>query len=289
MQKRLNDIVQSSKEARDEPGSLPFRVSVMLLLQRELMKSKLDLARIDALINQDPSLAATLLAHTNRLLPHEVSSVAHALALMDSSQLEVLFVNSGAGSYTSKLARGFAAAEWCDYSVQTARVARSLAIDIGFPGALAYTAGLLHATGELVMHLFPRTEVRELDEAVSPFNLYRRHYEVEKLGYSYARFSTSLASTWQLPHLLIKAIQDHEDPFARKNYHPLTSILHLAVWRVRVMWDKQADVSDASLHATYPAEVALAIGLDMDMVLQRDSLNWSDAWQEPPPILNELA
>lgn len=278
MQKRLNDIVQSSKEVRDEPGKLPFRVSVMLLLQRELSKTKLDLARIDALINQDPSLAAIILAHTNKLLPHEVSSVAHALALMDSSQLVPLFLQGGTGSYTSKLARGFPAAQWCDYSVQTARVARSLAIDIGFPGALAYTAGLLHATGELVMHIYPREEVRLLDTIISPFDLYRRHYEVEKMGYSYAQFSTKLAITWSLPPLLVKAIQDHEDPFGKKNYHPLTSILHLAVWRVRAMWNKPSDVSDTSLHSTYPAEVALAIGLDMDMVLQRDSLNWADAW-----------
>ena len=280
MLNRANLHIKHDQPTREEPGRLPYRVGVMLLLQHELQKTSLDLAKIDSLINQDPALAAIVLARANRVLPRGIACVAQGLALMDTSMLAALFEKTATTSYTSKLARGFPAAEWCDYSVQVAKVSRSLAIDIGYPGALAYTAGLMHATGELVMHLYPRGEVRELDTHISPFHLYRRNYEIDRLGYSYSLFSSRLAERWGLPSLLVKAIEHHEDPFASENFHPLTSLLHLAVWRVRATWDRHMDVSEASLNASYPAEVALALGLDMDMVLQKDGMNWMDAWRE---------
>lgn len=269
---KLKHFVKDTRSAYVEPGWLPYRASVLLLLQQELGKEHPSLLRINSLVAQDPALTALVLAHVNRELSLELGSAAQALALLDTGNIARLLLDKQSHSYATRLKWGFPAAAWCDYSVQVAEVARSLAVDLGLSGAEAYTCGLLHATGELVMHLFPRQEVRTLDTEVDVFCLERSQHEKRVLGYSYAKFSNKLASQWALPETIVKAISHHEAPFKYGNYLPMTCVLHLAVWRVRA--DKEAAQDNQVYGRTFPFEVALALDMDMDMVLQQDAFDW---------------
>jgi hypothetical protein len=46
----------------------------------------------------------------------------------------------------------------------------------------------------------------------------------------------------------------------------------LAAWRARA---KEVELDENALAVSYPGEVGLALGLDIDMVLQQDPLDWS--------------
>jgi hypothetical protein len=55
-------------------------------------------------------------------------------------------------------------------------------------------------------------------------------------------------------------------------YEPLAGVIHLATWRARA---REAGLSDRALAVTFPGAVGEVLGLDIDMVLQQDPIDWS--------------
>ena len=84
---------------------------------------------------------------------------------------------------------------FCFYynSLTTAKLARSLA-GLGHHNQIAaYTAGLLHALGELQMHLAAPQAMAPINALVSPLDLRRSKIEQHLLGYCYGQVSAGLA------------------------------------------------------------------------------------------------
>ena len=52
--------------------------------------------------------------------------------------------------------------------------------------------------------------------------------------------------------------------------------MHLAMWRARA---RQARLTENAMTVTFPSLVAEVMGLDIDLVLQQDPIDWS--LQEP--------
>jgi hypothetical protein len=55
-------------------------------------------------------------------------------------------------------------------------------------------------------------------------------------------------------------------------YEPLAGVIHLASWRAR---GKEAALTERGLAVTFPGDVGLALGLDIDMVMQQDPFDWA--------------
>ena len=49
-------------------------------------------------------------------------------------------------------------------------------------------------------------------------------------------------------------------------------MIHLASWRARA---REAELSENELTVSFPGEVGLTLGLDIDMVLQQDPIDWT--------------
>ena len=77
------------------------------------------------------------------------------------------------------------------------------------------------------------------------------------------------------------ALHHQHAPFDNHAYEPLAGVLHLASWRARA---REAGWGDKEMAVTFPGEVGLVLGLDIDMVLQQDPIDWlarpepEDAW-----------
>ena len=136
----------------------------------------------------------------------------------------------------------------------------------------AYTAGLLHAVGELVIHLADPDKAQAVNTLVAPFDLRRDKIEQRIFGYSYGHVTAGCARRWQLPEVVIDALQYQAAPFDNNVYEPLAGVIHLAAWGARA---REAELSDKELAVSFPGEVGLALGLDIDMVLQQDPIDWT--------------
>ena len=158
------------------------------------------------------------------------------------------------------------------YSLNVAKLARALAGTVRKNPATAFAAGLVHAVGELVLHMGLPVEMAGLNQQLLPLDLRRARMETKRLGFCYADVGAGCARKWQFPDRIVEALQYQIAPFDGGVYEPLAGILHLAVWRARA---KEVELDENALAVSYPGEVGLALGLDIDMVLQQDPMDWS--------------
>jgi HD-like signal output (HDOD) protein len=157
------------------------------------------------------------------------------------------------------------------YSLTVAKLARSFAGLTRQNQGAAFTCGLIHAVGELVMHVGMPVEVRLLDKEISPLDLRRARAELHRFGYCYAQVSAGYARKWLFPQPMVDALEHQYAPFDNNVYEPLAGVIHLAAWRVRA---KEAKLSESALAVSFPGEVGEVLDLDIDMVLQQDPFDW---------------
>lgn len=240
----------------------------------ELAHAEPSLRRLSQLFGTDPALAARLLELANSptfQLPGQIAGIPEALALLGTAQLRTLVTSAPLGT-TSRSVPGVNMQQFWRYSLNTAKLARSLAGIVHHNQIAAYTAGLLHALGELVIHLAYPEKAQSVNTLVAPFDLRRDKIEQRIFGYSYGQVTAGCARRWQLPEVVIDALQHQHAPFDNKVYEPLAGVIHLAAWRARA---REAELNEKELAVSFPGEVGLALGLDIDMVLQQDPIDWT--------------
>jgi HD-like signal output (HDOD) protein len=159
-----------------------------------------------------------------------------------------------------------------DYSLNVARVSRSLAGVVRQNQQAAFTCGLIHAFGELAMHLAMPEETAKLSEKYGPLDMRRATVERQTFGYSYANVSAGFARQWHFPQVMVDALEHQYAPFENNVYEPLAGVIHLAAWRAR---GKDGNYNERALAVSFPGSVGVVLGLDIDMVLQQDPFDWA--------------
>ncbi|MGB4927023.1 MAG: HDOD domain-containing protein, partial [Giesbergeria sp.] len=190
---------------------------------------------------------------------------------VDTAQPRQLVATAPLGT-TSRSVPGINMQQFWRYSLHTAKIARSLAGHVHHNQAAAYTAGLLHGLGEIVIHLAEPERAQSLNTLVAPLDLRRCKLELRIFGFSYGRVTGALAKRWQLPQTVVDALNYQHAPFENNTYEPLAGILHLAAWRVRA---RESGLDEREMAVTFPDEVGLPLGLDIDRVLSQDPIDWT--------------
>lgn len=253
--------------------AMPSIPKVMALLMSELVGNRQDLRRIDLLLGSDPALATRVLQAANApmfKLAGQIHSVAEALVVLRLGQVQAM-VSQAASQASFKAVPGLQLPKFWAYSQDTARVSRSLAGLLRLNQQAATSCGLIHAVGELAMRLAMPQAVA-LDATCPVFELKRERLEIQTLGFGYTQVSAGLAAQWHFPALLVNALAFAHAPFDNNAYEPLAGVLHLAIWRARA---KQLGLTPNALAVSFPSPVAEVLGLDIDMVLQQDPIDWS--------------
>ena len=257
-----------------QPVALPSLPRTVALLMNELAQREPSLRRLNLLFGSDPVLAARLLELANapaHQLTRQVAGISEALVLLGSAPLQTLVSSATLGT-AARAVQGINLQQFWRYSLHTAKLARSLAGVVFQNPTAAYTAGLLHGLGELLIHLGNPQKAQSMNTLVLPLDMRRGKIEQRILGYSYTHVSAALAQRWLLPQVVVDALQYQAAPFENTAYEPLAGVIHLAAWRVR---GREAGLSERELAVTFPGEIGLMLGLDIDMVLQQDPIDWT--------------
>lgn len=256
------------------PIVLPSIPKVIALLLSELDRPEPDLKQITQLISADPVLTTRVLQTANApqfRLSGKVHSATEALAILELSHIRQMAAQA-ASAASLKGVPGIHLPQFWAYSLNVAKLARSLAGVTRQNQGAAFTCGLVHAIGELVMHAGMPSEMASLDREVGPLELKRAKAEFYRFGYCYAHVGAGYARQWMLPQPIIDALEHQYAPFDNNVYEPLAGVIHLAAWRARA---REANLSERALAVTFPGEVGEVLDLDIDMVLQQDPFDWS--------------
>ncbi len=263
--------------------NLPSIPKVVALLLSELDRDEPDLKKITQLISTDPALTTRLLQISNSgyfQLSKTINSVSESLAILGLAHVRSMAAAAASGA-SLKGVPGVNLQQFWNYSLDVAKVSRSLAGVVRQNQQAAFTCGLIHAVGELAMHLAMPGDIAELNHEIPPLDLRRDKAEMVAFGYCYAQVGAGYARKWQFPQPIIDALEHQCEPFEKNAYEPLAGVIHLATWRARA---RQAGLTQRALAVTFPGEVGEVLELDIDMVLQQDPIDWSAQTQGRPLI-----
>lgn len=252
---------------------LPSIPQMIALLLNELAHEEPDLKKISQLISTDPALTVRLLQLSNSgyfKLSGQIHSVSESLAILGLGHVRTMAAAAASGA-SFKLVHGINLQRFWAYSQDVAKLARSLAGMVRQHQQAAFTCGLIHAIGELAVHMVMPEAAVALNTQVAPFDLKRASAERATFGFNYAQVGAGLASKWHFPQIMVDALEHQYAPFEHDVYEPLAGLIHLATWRARA---REANLSERGLAVTFPGAVGEVLGIDIDMVLQEDSFDW---------------
>lgn len=150
----------------------------------------------------------------------KVTSVDEAVLLIGHEQIMriVLTLSLGGPMAAPMEAYAFEANELWRHSLSTAFVAECLAKDglvAGVDPAAAFTAGLLHDIGKVAFNQVLSPDLLErLRHQISDHGRSRVEAERDVVGTDHAEVGGRLLATWELPALIVEAVERHHSPEA---------------------------------------------------------------------------
>jgi HD-like signal output (HDOD) protein len=256
------------------PRALPAMPRAVTDLLAEMNKEDPSPKRVGELISRDLSLTTRVLRLSNSAffrVSRRIGSADEAVALLGMTHVRSLVMAAALGS-GFKNVPGIDLKQFWRYSLRVADISRSLASLLGQNPGNAFTAGLIHSVGILIMHIVMPEEMVQLDMRTPPLDLDRATGEIALFGYSYADVGAGMIEKWQFPQEMVASLKNQINPFEGEAYDTLGGLLHIASWRARA---EELQLDSNGLATTFPDMVGLTLGLDMDSVLGKDPEEWS--------------
>ena len=252
-----------------QPNTLPSAPKVVRRLMETFNQENVDLLYAASLIEDDPVLTAKLLKMANSAffgLHRSVSNARDAINVMGLIKVRALVIGASLGDGFHSVG-GVNLNQFWRYSLNAANLSRYIALPIKIDESTAFTAGLVHGIGELMMHVGMPEAMLDLDRSIPMLDLKRARAEQGLFGYSYAEVGAALAREWRFPKKMVDAIQHQTAPFDNDVYEPIAGVVHVASWRARA---QELCLGSEGLINTYPDPVGVALGIDPDILIGED-------------------
>ncbi len=189
---------------------------------------------INKVLNQDQSMTARVLRLANSAYygyARRIASVTDAVVLLGFNTIRSIVLAAAVSEMLNKKYEGYALEEgelW-RHSQACAIIARTVARRSKFMQLdAAYTAGLLHDIGKVILNHFMKNAYHEVVDLVESREMPFMEAEEEILGFTHALVGSRVAEKWNLPPQLVEAIAYHHYPDKAVTNPKLTAIVHLA-------------------------------------------------------------
>ena len=197
---------------------LPVLSSFVLRFQHLLSSPNCNTVQIAELLSEDPVVTGRIIRLANSPLFHrykEVTSVREAVVFLGLEQVrEVVLSLSIISLFPLKAGeKCFDTHLFWHHSLSSAHIARHLAgaYSLASPEE-AYTAGLLHDIGKILLnHFFPEEYGKVVQKALQMGGNYLA-YEREVFGADHCEVGEALALKWALPLELTATLRFHHNP-----------------------------------------------------------------------------
>ncbi len=182
-----------------------------------------------AIIGADQALTARLLRLANSAYyghARGVGTVRDAVVLLGLREVKSIAMATAVAQLFEAEPKGpFNIDLFWGHAVATALVAESLAKETGqVDTEKAYTAGLLHDIGKLVLNQYMPREYAAAVETAMAHALPIHTAEQRVFGFTHAALGAKLADRWQFPQELVEAIGGHHRANIQADRAPLTYI-----------------------------------------------------------------
>lgn len=246
-------------ELFSQEKSLPTIPRVVQDLIIALHNENVSVSEVARKIELDQVIAAKLLRLANSAyygLSNRIGSVDKAIHMLGFSTMRTLVVSVGLSGCFKNIPNVELPAFW-RHCIRVACVARALARPARVDANTAFTIGLMHAIGHLLMALgLPQMALLNASHAIHSAD--RNAAEKEAFGYSFPEVSAELMSRWNFEPEFQLAMLNFNAPLAAEPFEALAGVLHLAAWRVAF---EEQGLSVDELFIGWPEDVAGKLGI----------------------------
>lgn len=210
-------------------AALPVMPEVGRRLLNSLDDDGVTLGQLAELIGKDSTLAAKVLrlANSARYSPsHTIATLQDAAMALGLETLRNLAM-AGSISAAFPVVKGLDRQRFWRHSLRTAGHARLLAKLLQADADVAYLAGLMLRTGQLLMAMTETDQVADVEShAAEPGS--RFSLEMSRFGCTHADVTAALAHHWHFPAPMVEAFKDANAPLEIRPFSKLAAVLRLA-------------------------------------------------------------
>ena len=196
--------------------------------------SETDIKDLITVLSHDPSLAANILRQANSSYygyARRISSLPEAVVILGFQSIQNLAMASALAPLLKSELIGYGMDQeglW-RHSLFVAMAGKTLCKRLRLPfGEVAFTAGLLHDIGKLILTVYVQEVGSYILKKVNQENLSFRELEEKIIGFDHATVGGYITQQWNLPKELVEVITNHHTP-ERAQHHPqLTAVVHIA-------------------------------------------------------------
>jgi putative nucleotidyltransferase with HDIG domain len=188
---------------------LPTQATTAERVMRVAADPRSDAKGLAGVIETDIALTARLLRLANSPyhgVPRQVANVSAAVVLLGFQSVRALAVSSACGLLDDhdEVPRGY----W-RHSVATAAACSVVAERIGVPTADAFSAGLLHDLGAVLLHRCDPQKFALVQEEGGGLASDLLAAELREFGHTHSQVGSEAAEAWAFPKAFVEAIASH--------------------------------------------------------------------------------
>ena len=243
---------------------LPAIPAVVQELMSNFDNPELDSQHLAQKIGQDQALTAKVLQIANSAfygLPRQVGSIQEAVVVLGFGTVRSLVLSAGIiGAFSTANPAGVDRKQHWQRSMATAIYARAVAKCLRQDGEMAFSAGLLHDIGIMVLDVCDHERFAALWQSTQAGENGLIEAERAALGFDHAELGAEVVHRWKFPPAIEEAIRYHYQP----EHHPfqmLTGIVQVAAMLARLGED---ETSAGEWFARIPQTLRDALQLDRE-------------------------
>ncbi|WP_301103217.1 HDOD domain-containing protein [Propionivibrio sp.] len=205
----------SLAELASHAEALPSLPEVVNYLMRSLKDERADVDTLAHHINSDPAIVARLLAAANSVttgLSTRIYSAKQAFLVLGADRVVSIIMASALSYRYDTRSSGFDARLLWRHSLGVASCAQVLAEQSSINPDLAFTGGLLHDIGQLLMFTASPINYLQALDLRHQDDLPLIAAEHSLFGYDHAEAGRALAIKWNMPTEIVDAITAHHEP-----------------------------------------------------------------------------
>jgi len=256
--------------------NVPSLPSVVIKLRKYLNDPDVSFDELAKVIQVDPGLTANILQLANSAYfgwTRTIKTVQEAITRLGTNRVFQMVLCMSVAPLVRKPIRGYdtdAEGLW-EHSIAVAICAEQLALALKLKDMdAAFTAGLLHDMGKVVMGTFVEVDDEPIKEIMHSDGLSFNEAEQMVMGIDHAEVAGELLKVWNLPNDVVEAARWHHCPSqASAEHQQLVDLVHLAdVLCINVGWGMGSDGLQYRLDEKASQRLGVGSGVAEDVILK---------------------
>ncbi len=194
----------------------------------------------------------------------KVGSVNDAVFLLGFNAVRTLVLASGlTGAF--KAPEGFDIKKFWHDSFAVAAICKWIARYSHDDAETAFTCGMIHNIGELLIHILLPNECAEMQKVVDKG---ARNVDIEKnyLGFDFSEAGAELVHRWKFPDTIVKSIRYQLDPHEAELFPRLAGVVNIALYINKM---NEAGADSAAILASFPNSLATELGINLVKMMEK--------------------